>query len=154
MFQAVTAVAVLSDLSTTYALLLASPHRELNLVLQSLASTSPHLAMAAFVGFAAALLGVCFVGGPWVARVAGSYLLLALGFAGVNNVLAFTVGVSMLGQTPALAPFLIAYGFPTVGLFVGTAWHYRVERTLPWRRVFPISFGVGIAMVVLPLVLG
>ncbi|MFC4358542.1 hypothetical protein ACFO0N_11380 [Halobium salinum] len=145
-------VAALGDVLTTY-VILTTPRSEGNVVLNALARRGVGVAMFAFVGFCLVLVGVALLERGWLSDVAGTYVLLAMGFSTVNNAVAFATGVVPLSHLFADPATAIAYGFPLCGLALGTWRAYRRRGTLPWREVLSVSAAVVAAVVALPILL-
>lgn len=143
-------VAAVGDVLTTY-VILTSTRTEGNLVLSSLARRGVAVAMLAFVGFCLVLVGLTLLDRGWLSDVAGTYVLLAMGFSTVNNVVAFLTGVAFLGVLFADPASVIAYGFPLVGLLLGTLRAHRRHGSLPWTEVAAVSVGVVALVALLPV---
>ncbi|MFC6726554.1 hypothetical protein ACFQE1_19735 [Halobium palmae] len=142
-------VAAAGDVLTTY-VILTSARTEGNLVLTSLARRGVAVAMLAFVGFCLLLVGLTLLGRGWLSDVAGTYVLLAMGFSTVNNVVAFVTGVAFLGVLFADPASIIAYGFPLFGLLLGTLRAHRRRGSLPWTEVATVSVVVVVLVDALP----
>jgi hypothetical protein len=130
-------VAALGDLSTTY-VILTTPRPEGNVVLNALADRSVAVAMLAFAAFCLLLVGVALADHGWLSEVAGTYVLLAMGFSTVNNGVAFVSDVVIIGWLFADPAAVIAYGFPLAGLCLGI-WRARRRGPLPRRQVAVVS---------------
>lgn len=142
-------VAALGDVLTTY-VILTSARTEGNLVLTSLARRGVAVAMLAFVGFCLLLVGVALLDRGWLSDVAGTYVLLAMGFSTVNNAVAFATGIAFLGVLFAQPAAVIAYGFPLIGLALGTV-RARRRGPLPWREVVAASAAIVALVGAVPL---
>lgn len=152
--QVVAGLAGAGDVVTTAVGLQWAGGAELNVVLARLEVGGVPPMLAALAGFVALLVAVSVYGGPWERRVAGWYLVLAMGFGTVNNLLLIATGGSVLGALGhGVGTWLIAYGIPLAGLGVGTALTVRAEE-LPVRRAGWLSTLVLAAMVVLPVLAG
>lgn len=145
--------AAVGDLLTTYVILTSPDRTEGNVVLAALAEQHVALAMTAFVGFCAALVGGALLTDGWLADVAGSYVLLAMGFSCVNNAVAFATNVSILATLFADPGAAIAYGFPLGGLALGTARAYATRGTLPRTQVAAVWIAIPLALVAMPATL-
>lgn len=143
--------AALGDIATTY-LILRSPTRvEGNAVLRSLATYGVGVALAAFVAFCTVLVAISLFRQGWLADVASTYVLLAMGFSCINNGIAFTTNIAPLGLFFAHPGTIIAYGFPLAGLALGTVRAYRRTDTFPWTTVAAGWLVLLTSMLLLPL---
>lgn len=144
-FELLVALGALGDLATTTFILLTG-RAEANVVLSKLAAVDPWLAVATFWAFGATLVGACWFGTGWIARIAGAYTLVSMGVAGVLNVALYTTGVYLYPFDPT---WYIHYGAPVLGVALGTAWSLR-EGNLPWRHVAAAGCAFVVAAWVLP----
>jgi hypothetical protein len=130
-FEAAVALGALADLSTTTFILLTG-RAEANLVLERLAAVDPRLAVGAFWGFGAVLVGACWLREDWVGRVAGTYTLVSLGLAGTFNLILYATGVYLMPVDPAWYIHAVA---PALGVALGALWLASEDDPVPWDRV-------------------
>jgi hypothetical protein len=128
--QAAAAVAGLSDIVTTYVIFIQPSYRELNVMLESLATHGTTVAMGVFGTIYVSYLMVCSLDLGWASTAVGVIQVVLMGSGGLNNLLLFTTGLSLtesIGGAIAIGLYKpIAAGL--LALLAAKAIHDRVPR--------------------------
>lgn len=143
-----TAVPVLATVAgaldtATTAVILASPrYVDLNVVLESLAAVHLAVAVGVFAAANLAWVAAAWLRRGWLSTAVGIYAAVVLGTGGVNNLLLFATGTSVLQHVGgALAVHLIV---PAIAALCALGGARRLHAPLPNRQVL----AVGAAFVV------
>lgn len=128
------AVAVLVDVLTTAYIFYAPAYGETNLLLAWIAEVHPALSVAVFVGYCFVHLAIGWLSLGWLSPVVGTFLVVAMGVASLNNLVLFGTGTTLysgFGVSTTLAVHVIK---PAIGIALGLAIARR-RGPLPWHEV-------------------
>jgi hypothetical protein len=144
------AVAGLTDIVTTYVIFARPSYRELNVMLESLASHGTLVAMGVFGGIYVSYLMVCSMDLGWASTAMGVIQVLLMGSGGLNNLILFATNISLVeaigGETAIGLYKPIAAGI--AALLVVSIVYERIPRDELVAGAALFTCGIGLTHVV------
>jgi hypothetical protein len=145
------AVAVVADVLTTAYIFYAPAYGETNLLLAWLSEVHPALSVAVFAGYSLVHLAIAWLSLGWFSPVVGTFLVVVMGLAGLNNLVLFGTGMTLYSVFGVPATLVVHAIKPAIGIALGLVIARR-RGPLPWHEV-AVLLTPGVAVVLATLVL-